>query len=70
MNASRKKKFACTQCTKLFIDNAHLKEHQVLIMLKTKNCRLNIRRKRHLFVIYVINGLQETIHCKSTKNRI
>ena len=29
MNTKKKKNFICTECNKGFIDNAHLKDHQV-----------------------------------------
>ena len=29
MNAKKKKNFVCSQCNKSFIDNAHLKDHEV-----------------------------------------
>ena len=31
MNTKKKKNFVCSQCNKSFIDNAHLKDHEVVV---------------------------------------
>lgn len=32
MNTKRKKNFTCALCNKTFIDNAHLKDHEVIAL--------------------------------------
>lgn len=62
MNSKRKKNFTCSLCNKAFIDNAHLKDHEVNSFIQL-NSRLSTLESNHLSVNSAINDLLEVGRC-------